>query len=464
MTHRSARIFCLLCCLLTLCLALASCKGNGAHTHTFADTWESDAANHWHPATCEHTGETADLAAHTFENGVCTVCGRRQSADPDGHTHTFPDTWTADDDYHWHAADCGIAGHIQDKALHTFADGVCTVCGTPKPAGSAGLLYKLSDDRKSYTVIGERDFHDSELVIPATHNGVPVTGIGALAFRDMPGITSLVIGKHIGSIDRTSFRGCSNLTAIRVEEGNTTYRSAGNCLIETETRTLILGCRSSVIPGGGDVRVIAEDAFRYCAGLTELNVPAGVEAIGEFAFSACKELQTVVIPDSVTRIDGSAFAYCTALSEVTIGKSVTEIGMDVFGGCTGMTTATVPAALLPSLSKTPLWELTIRGGETIPLGAFQNCTTLSAVTIGEGIRSIEMSAFLGCSALTSVSLPASLKTIGENAFFRCRALSSVTFADPTGWTVDGSTPDLSDPRANAVLLVETYSDKVWEAR
>ena len=61
------------------------------HTHTFAETWTSDEANHWHVATCEHTEEVSEKAAHTFGDYVsnndattesdgtktrkCSVCG-----------------------------------------------------------------------------------------------------------------------------------------------------------------------------------------------------------------------------------------------------------------------------------------------------------------------------------------------------------------------------------------------------
>ena len=60
------------------------------HTHTFAETWTSDEANHWHVATCEHTEEVSGKAAHTFgewnvtklstfdtdgeKERTCTVC------------------------------------------------------------------------------------------------------------------------------------------------------------------------------------------------------------------------------------------------------------------------------------------------------------------------------------------------------------------------------------------------------
>ena len=48
-----------------------------AHIHTYAKAWTTDATNHWHAATCEHTSEKADVAAHADNNKdhKCDVCG-----------------------------------------------------------------------------------------------------------------------------------------------------------------------------------------------------------------------------------------------------------------------------------------------------------------------------------------------------------------------------------------------------
>lgn len=51
---------------LTLGLVLVSCTK--AHEHTFASEWTFNATEHWHKATCEHTNEVSDKAAHTFSN------------------------------------------------------------------------------------------------------------------------------------------------------------------------------------------------------------------------------------------------------------------------------------------------------------------------------------------------------------------------------------------------------------
>lgn len=43
------------------------------HKHTFdTERWDHDAENHWQPATCAHTSEKKDLAAHKWNDGVIT--------------------------------------------------------------------------------------------------------------------------------------------------------------------------------------------------------------------------------------------------------------------------------------------------------------------------------------------------------------------------------------------------------
>ena len=48
--------------------------GGEAHTHTFAEEWSYNDTYHWHAATCEHTEEVSGRAAHSMQDGACTVC------------------------------------------------------------------------------------------------------------------------------------------------------------------------------------------------------------------------------------------------------------------------------------------------------------------------------------------------------------------------------------------------------
>ncbi len=110
------------------------------HTHKFADTWSKDADNHWHAATCAHTSEVKDKAAHTWNSGevtkaateeadgvktfTCTVCGQtRTEAIPAlTHSHTYANEWSKDATNHWHAATCAHTTEKKDSAAHTFGN------------------------------------------------------------------------------------------------------------------------------------------------------------------------------------------------------------------------------------------------------------------------------------------------------------------------------------------------------
>lgn len=58
---------------------------------------------------------------------------------------------------------------------------------------------------------------------------------------------------------------CSNLTSIIVDSENTKYDSRDNCnaIIETDSHTLITGCKNSTIPNS--VTSIGDYAFGNCA-------------------------------------------------------------------------------------------------------------------------------------------------------------------------------------------------------
>ena len=99
------------------------------HKHTFDNAkWESDEKNHWHPSTCGHN-IVKDIAPHNYKDGACTVCGSKELTEPDPHKHTFDTTkWESDSRNHWHPSTCGH-NIVANMAAHTYEDGICTVCG-----------------------------------------------------------------------------------------------------------------------------------------------------------------------------------------------------------------------------------------------------------------------------------------------------------------------------------------------
>ena len=175
------------------------------------------------------------------------------------------------------------------------------------------------------------------LILGCNNSVIPsdgsVTSIGKYAFLRYEGLVSITIPNSVTSIDPYAFYRCTGLTSITVAEGNAVYHSSGNCLIETASKTLILGCKNSVIPSDGSVTSIGEEAFAGCTGLTSITIPDSVTSIKSYAFEGCTGLTDIKISNSVTSIYG-IFYGCTKLTSITIPDSVTSIGTWTFYGCT----------------------------------------------------------------------------------------------------------------------------------
>ena len=126
----------------------------------------------------------------------------------------------------------------------------------------------------------------------------------------------------------------------------------------------------------------------------------------------------VVIPESffhegivyrVTSIEEYAFAYCSSLTSITIPEGMTSIEN----------------------------------------GAFDECSSLATIIIPEGVTSIGKSAFFGCSSLISITIPKSVTSIRECAFGGCDRLTAIIVDE-------GNT--VYDSREGCNAIIETSSN------
>ena len=130
---------------------------------------------------------------------------------------------------------------------------------------------------------------------------------------------------------------------------------------------------------------------------------------------------------------------------------MTSIGYFAFGCCTSLTAITIP-----------------EGVTSISHDAFHECTSLTAITIPEGVTSIEGFTFYDCSSLTAIVLPKSVKDIYSNAFANCPELTDVyCYAESVPSTeadaFDGSYPEYVTLHVPAGAL-ETYKSKApWSS-
>ena len=291
--------------------------------------------------------------------------------------------------------------------------------------------------------------------------------IGKSAFSGCSGLTGLILGNSVRLIEDDAFYNCTALKKIEVGSGNGTFHSAGNCLVETETNTLVLGCQTSVIPTDGSVTSIGQVAFSNCSGLTSIVIPDSVTSIGNAAFSYCSGLTSVAIGNGVTLIGRKAFVSCNGLSSVHISDIAAWCGI-LFDG--GFEANPLYYAHNLYLNNQLITNLVIPDSVTsINAYAFDYCSSLTNVTIGSGVTSIGGEAFEYCSSLTNVTIGSCVTSIGTYAFYGCSSLTNVTFENLNGWEVSKSfdfadstsLSKLSDPETAARYLTDTYCYYYW---
>ena len=200
------------------------------------------------------------------------------------------------------------------QGAYTIPDGVIEI-GSSAFSGCCGLTSVLIPE--SVTKID----HDAFYFCSELHSlTLPerLTSIGYAAFTFCTGLTSITIPSSVTNMEYFVFDGCTGLTSMIVDSDNPKYDSRENCnaIIETNTNSLVYGCKSTVIPNG--VTSISWGAFRRNTSLTAINIPNSVNYVGHEVFQGCEGLTSVTIGNRMIDISNSAFEWCTSLTSVTI--------------------------------------------------------------------------------------------------------------------------------------------------
>ena len=146
-------------------------------------------------------------------------------------------------------------------------------------------------------------------------------------------------------------------------------------------------------------------AFYNQPKLTKVTISPAVTKIPAYLFYKNASLTMTTLP-KVKKIGVSAFQKCSQLTTLNLGEDLQVVGNDAFNGCKNVTKLTFPDATT-----------------SIGSGAFQDCSSVTEVTVGKELKSIGANAFLNCKSFTALLLPDGFTTMGERAFEGCIKLT-----------------------------------------
>ncbi len=332
------------------------------------------------------------------------------------------------------------------------------------------FMYALVDDKVTITgYLGE----ESEIVIPETIAGYPVSCIGEGAFYDVTAtsivlprflesieygafmasdITSIYIPASVKNISDDVFYMCPALQQIDVAHDNGVYVSVDGVLFEKNTSSLMQYPMAksettySIPEGTANIENYAFYGNEY---LRHVEIPEGVMHIGTGAFSWCIEIRNIELPDSLEYISAEAFYKCVSLESIAIPDAVDSIEDHVFYSCYA------------------LHDISFGDGiAKIGKYAFYDCEALTNLILPDGLKGIEYYAFGNCNYMEAVRIPASVELIEEKVF-EDRSENLVIYGEEGSYTkyhifelwqkanlTNGNTAE--GARSAAELLAEEY--------
>ena len=341
-------------------------------------------------------GFNADNAQiYTFQLSVLSAC--------EAYGHSWTDATCKQERF---CTVCKISGGM---GKHNYVDGVCAVCGVE--LFSEGLVYTLAADGKSYIVSGIGSCTDTDLFIPASYEGLPVTTIGMRAFQNCSQLTSVNLPASVTVIEDYAFSRCQNLRAVHLSEGlkSICWHAFSNCnnLSQVEIPSTVM--------------LIEGWAFAYSGMPSSIHIPNGVTNFAAFTFTGCTNLQQVTVDDdhpAFSTVDGVLYSknmktllyYPTGKTDnpFVVPDTVTLIESQAFVSCGNLTAIELPEGLLG-----------------IGWSAFSGCHKLASINIPGTVTNIQAYAFESCQSLTSITIPASVIQIGFGAFQDCNNLTEI---------------------------------------
>lgn len=270
------------------------------------------------------------------------------------------------------------------------------------------FIYELALDGQSYSIDGNNGL-ESEAVVPAVWNGLPVKTITSMGDSDT--LKKLTVPATVETISEGAFGGLSALEELDVAYLGGSYADYDD-VGENHSLGYWFYDATGYLTGLGD---------KYYGPLRNYYMPNG--HYSPDATSNEANFRDVYVPRSLKRVTvrggailDYAFSNMAMLTEVAVGDEVTHIAANAFRCDLNAHAVTEQPDFEPAL------EVTFGAGSKLSYlgyGAFDGNVSLVSIEIPKGVEELHGRTFAGCSNLTEVTFAqgTQLHTIGDREFY-----------------------------------------------
>lgn len=269
----------------------------------------------------------------------------------------------------------------------------------------------------SVKFIGVSAFYKCHLNTLSLPEGVEIIEQNAFAYNYFPEVTIPSSVRYIGTY---AFGHCGSLTtvnynAVAANENDLSYSS------------VFYYCPNfTSINWGTNIQYIPSGLLNGCSNVVgELNLPNTITKIGKYAFYGCSGFTgTLLLTANELEIGECAFCGCSGLTSINVNAAT--IGNDAFNNCTSVNQLTIGESVdsvgagafgnLSSLTTLYYNAINMRSNYA---GGLSSNQSISAILFGENVLRIPDYFMQQAPNLASISLPNSLLSIGQNSFFNC---------------------------------------------
>lgn len=233
---------------------------------------------------------------------------------------------------------------------------------------------------------------------------------------NIPSGTTLIAAiypESVNAISNETFSNKTDLQYVNLEniKSINSYIAFQDC---TNLKISINMPNLTTLPASGTNRLFENSGITEVVSLGKITALSGASN-NRGMFTGCSNLKKINLGDTITTIGNQTFYGCKA-SEIVGMSAISSLGANAFTNCTNLAIE-VNLPNLTSITTSYGGSQFYNSGITKVLN-FGSITTLPNGGMYQGV-------FNNCSSLTEVTLPSTITTIGNYTFYKCNALATL---------------------------------------